>query len=260
MWRSGSVIALTIGVASNQAPAAIFDRDDRQYVSTAPGSPYSPIGIVSRGSLGEYRTTGVLVDECDVLTSQHVLGYGKSPLGKRLKFIGARGTPERVSSMGTVIAVGGLERIHSPAEQFEVRGRDWLLLRLDKCLGVSLGYAVLKTGPFSTGEFRNLQSAGYPGGRSSHTGLTLDPSCRFTGSKGGVWLNDCASMPGNSGGPIFRISGSRSKPQMEVYAIQSAGYAWAAPVPFAAGYDNQATPVDSIARQIAPYLRASGDH
>jgi V8-like Glu-specific endopeptidase len=239
------------------ADAAIFDHDDRRYVSTAPGSPYSPVGLVSRGLLVEHRTTGILVSDCHVLTSQHILGYGQSPLGERLRFEGARGTLQRVSSYGTVVAVGGLKRAETAAEQLEAGGQDWLLLRLDKCIGASLGHAILKTGALVPYEFQNLQSAGYPEDRSRDMGLTIDPSCRITGARGTVWLNDCAALPGNSGGPIFRLSASGSKPQMEVYAIQTAAYTWATAVPFMPGYDNQATPATLILPHIAQYLTAN---
>jgi V8-like Glu-specific endopeptidase len=254
--RIGLLAGSILLAVSTGAYPAIFDHDDRQYVSTVPGSPYSPVGLVSRGLLVEHHTTGILVSDCDVLTSQHILGYGRSPLGQRLRFEGARGTPQRISSYGTVVAVGGLKRVQTAAEQFDAGGQDWLLLRLDKCIGATLGHAILKSGPVIPDELRSVESAGYPQDRSRDMGLTIDPSCRITGARGTVLLNDCAALPGNSGGPIFRLSASRSKPQMEVYAIQTAAYTWAAAVPFTPGYDNQATPATLILPQIERYLSA----
>src|SRR5437763_571513 len=84
--------------------STIFDRDDRQYVSTAPGSPYAPIGrVIQRGLVYNKLSTGFLVDECNVLTSQSVFGNGQTPVGRRLTFKAAVGTPQQVSSKGTVI-------------------------------------------------------------------------------------------------------------------------------------------------------------
>jgi hypothetical protein len=247
-----------LAAIATSSQSAIFGRDDRLYVSPAAGSPYSPVGLVVAGSLLERRTTGFLVDECHVLTSEAAaLGYGESPLGRRARFIGGLGTRQRVSSQGTVVAVGGAVRIRSSAEQFKVGGRDWLLLHLDKCVGATLGYVTLKTGPFSPYEFRNLESAGYPTGRSIHSGLTLDPSCQLLANYGTVWGNDCAMARGDAGDPIFRLSTLTGKPRLEVYAMQSAGYLRKEPVSMVPGYANQAVPMSLIASQITPYLTAN---
>ena len=247
--------ALLTGIAI-PSQSTIFDRDDRQYVSTAPGSPYAPIGKVIRGGLIYHWSTGVLVDECNVLTSQHLFGTGQTPVGQHLTFKAAMGTPQHVSSRGTVVAVGGYEPTSTWAEQTALRGRDWLLLRLDKCLGVSLGYATLKTGPYSPYEFENVQSAGYPTRRHSNEGLTLDPACRITYGAGSIWMDDCATVAGDAGDPLFRVSASGSKPRLEVIAIQVAGYNWYKPVPANPKFQNQAVPVALIAPQIERYLSA----
>jgi hypothetical protein len=205
-------------------------------------------------------TTGFLVDDCHVLTSQIVLGYGQAPLGKRVKFQTAIGTPQHQTTSATVVAAGGFRRNRTADEQYDRGGRDWLLLRLDRCIGASLGHVTLKTGPFSPYEFRNLKSAGYPQHRSRGNGLTVDPSCSVVASRGTVWLNDCATTKGDAGDPIFRISASGAKPQMEVYAMQSAGFKRRTPVPLTPGYENQAVPMSLIAPQIASYLSSNGPH
>jgi V8-like Glu-specific endopeptidase len=253
------VSAALVAALATPAQSSIFDRDDRQYVSTAEKSPYSPVGRVTQHNLiMRSFATGFLVDECHVLTSQIVLGYGQTPVGKRLTFETAVGTPQQESTKATVVAAGGFRRNRTSEEQYERGGRDWLLLRLDRCLGASLGYVTLKTGPFSPYEFRDLKSAGFPQQRSRRRGLTLDPSCRIIASRGTVWLNDCATVAGDAGDPIFRISGSGARPQMEVYAMQSAGFTRTNPVQLKPGYENQAVPMSLIASQIASYLSANG--
>ena len=212
--RSVSCWALLM-VAAGPSHSAIFDRDDRQYVGTGEGSPYAPIGKVIQGSLIYKWSTGVLVDECNVLTSQHVFGIGRTPVGRRLTFKAALGMPQHVSTKGTVVAVGGYEPTSTLTERSALGGRDWLLLRLDECLGASLGYAALKTGPYSPYEFQNLQSAGYPM-RRHHSELTLDPACRITYGAGSVWMNDCATVAGDTGDPLFRVSTSAGKLRLEV--------------------------------------------
>src|SRR5437763_12216133 len=97
--RSVGSSALLVTVAA-PSQSAIFDRDDRQYVSTAQGSPYAPIGKVIHGTLIYHWSTGVLVDECNVLTSQDAYGTGQTPIGRRLNFKAAMGTPQQVSSRG----------------------------------------------------------------------------------------------------------------------------------------------------------------
>jgi V8-like Glu-specific endopeptidase len=242
------------GFYSSFCRATIFDADDREYVSTAPGSPFSAVGLVTRGLIVEHFATGTLVDECDVLTSQHIFGSQDSPVGKRANFTGAVGTTFQVSSGGTVIAFGGLERYRGASQQYQARAHDWLLLRLDQCLGATLGFAELRNWPAGSDGLSHVQSAGYPVGRHRRSGLTLDPSCEVRGTYEQVWLNDCATSPGNSGGPVFRLDRSSQKPRLEVYAIQSAGFYERKAIPFRKGIENQATPVSAILPHIEAYL------
>ena len=240
--------------SSTVATATIFDTDNRQYATPARGSPFSAVGLVTRGLLIERYGTGTLIDECHVLTAQHVLGSAGSPIGSRAKFTGALGTADEVSSEGTVVASGGRE-VYS-AQTFEALARDWVLIRLDTCLGATLGFAKLRSQPVQTSELARVESAGYPVGRHRRTGLTVDPSCEIRGIYRLVWLNDCATLPGNSGGPIFRMIVSNGKPQLEIYAIQSAGYERKT-APFSAYTANQATPVWGILPGIRKYLSQS---
>lgn len=253
--RSVGIGALLMTAAA-PSQSAIFDRDDRQYVSTPHGSPYAPIGKVIQGRLIYKWSTGVLVDECDVLTSQSAFGTGQTPVGRRLTFKAAFRTSQPVSSRGTVVAVGGYEPTSTSPERSALGGRDWLLLRLDECVGARLGYATLKTGPYSPYEFQNVQSAGYPMRRHSRE-LTLDPACAITYGAGSVWMNDCATVRGDSGDPIFRVSTSGGKPRLEVFAIQIAGYNSYKPIPANPKFQNQAVPVAVIAPEIERYLSAS---
>lgn len=260
MKRTHLLLALagTAMLGGSAAPghSSIFGRDDRQYVGIAAGSPYSSVGLVAQGLIMKSFTTGFLVDDCHVLTAQGVLGYGQAPFGKRLTFLTGLGTPRRQSTKATVVAAGGFRRNRTGEEQYERGGRDWLLLQLDQCIGAILGHVMLKTGPFSPYEFRDLRSAGYPAHRRRASGLTVDPSCNVIASKGTVWLNDCATVKGDAGDPIFRISTLGPRPQMEVYAMQSAGFEGGKPVSLTPGYENQAVPMSLIAPQIKRYLSA----
>jgi hypothetical protein len=90
--------------------------------------------------------------------------------------------------------------------------------------------------------------------RSRSVGLTIDPSCGIRSVRPLVWLNDCAALGGNSGGPIFRITGFGQHPRMQVYAIQSAAVRKRTVLPFAMEYANQATPAWAILPHIVSWI------
>ena len=216
--------------------AAIFDQDDRITVSTAPGSPYAPIGRVTREGIVPLHTTGT------VLTSQHLFGQQRA-MGRRVVFTAAIGTRDQASSRGTVVAAGGYEKHPIATELDAAIASDWIVVKLDTCLGRSLGFATIRTYPQTAAELAHVESAGYPADRPWQAGLTVDPSCAIRGLYAQVWLNDCAALSGNSGGPIFRVAKSEGRQQLEVYAIQSRAFSYRGVVPFAGGYENMATPV-----------------
>jgi hypothetical protein len=239
--------------------SAIFGRDDREYASASRGSPYAPVGIVLRHVITRFHpytvATGFLVDDCHVLTSQGAMNGKKSPVGSHLRFRSGLGTPYYRSTRGTIVAFGGqTERIRTTESQMEGGARDWLLLRLDQCVGKTLGHVALKTGPFSPYEFRDLSSASYPRDRGKARGVTIDPSCMLLRTRGPMWVNDCALARGDAGAPIFRIAVTGATHQMVVYAMQSTGHLTNTPVQAASGYENQAIPMSVIAPQIERYL------
>ena len=234
--------------------SAIFDRDDREYVSPVLGSPYSPVGLVTAGTVFWLRSAGFLADDCHVLTSHMIVGYGAAPVGKRAKFEVGIGTSQYASSKGTIVAGGQIERLQPGQDLYKTGGGDWLLLRLDQCLGARVGHVALRTGPYSPYEFRDLKSAGYPVHRSRNRGITVDPSCRVLGGTERIWVNDCATTRGDAGDPIFQVSNSGPMAQMQVYAMQAYGATPREPIPMTPGLANGAIPMSYIAPQIARFL------
>lgn len=239
-------------ISSTASPtaAAIFDSDDRRVVDTSAGSPYSPVGLVVGGPL---YGTGTLVADCYAITSQHIFGGRESALGRRVKFIGSLGSRQLARSKGTVVAQGNLEQTVNSKDPYEIRARDWVLIKLDKCLGTSLGVATLVPNPRAE-DLMHVQSAGFPMDRPRSRGLTVDPSCAIRSVRPLVWLNDCAALGGNSGGPIFRMVEAGGRQRMEVYAIQAAAVRSGNPMPFAAPYANQATPAWAILPHILTWI------
>jgi V8-like Glu-specific endopeptidase len=242
-------LALALVVAASPLRAAIFDHDDRIMVPADPQSAYAPIGLVWADGLA----TGFMVDKCHVLTVQHAFGDARSPIGREVVF-GALITDNAhwTWSWGKVVAAGGLENHASDYDA--ARASDWVLLRLRKCLGATIGYVRLVTAEPDT--LPELQSAGYPEDRKWAKGITVDPACRMHGARRGLWLNDCAAVGGNSGSPIFSQLREDGRPRLQVYAIQSAAYGYADHnFPFNAPHANVATRVADILPHISKLLR-----
>lgn len=200
---------------------ATFDHDDRIAI-TRPSAQFLAIGIVKGGKAVAYAT-GFLVTQCHVLTVKHAAGRVANVTGRRMRFslpfAGEEGT-----SVGTVVLAGSLDLVADPNRLD--RSEDWLLLRLDHCLGTRFGFLALgdqadKSGPFRTPSHDALFSAGFPIDRSWRRQLTIDPQCRARRVSGPFLVHDCSSLPGNSGSPIFTTAWRDGHPRVEVVAMHS---------------------------------------
>lgn len=259
-WLYRLLIFYFAALATSPSSAAVFDHDNRFTPPTEANSPFAPIGVVRPLSgLGSWAllryTTGFLVDECHVLTAQHLLGDDTSPIGKRVRFTGGFTTPTRLTSHGTVISAGGLENYsgydrHKGSDRYEAaRAHDWILIKLDQCIGRQLGYARL------TPELPawNVESAGFPN-KFFRQPLKLDPSCRIRYRTRLLFLNDCAVEPGNSGSPVFSEVRQGNNVVLEVYAIESAGWETTKPCSFSSANANIATPVSQMWKELSEAL------
>jgi V8-like Glu-specific endopeptidase len=206
--------------------ALVFGKDDRQIVSSEPGSPFSPIGVVYGAPETAY-STAFLIDDCHALTVQHVFGATRSSVGRTITFAAGVSGPARRwrRARATVIADGGLERAKGDA--YSIRRVDWALLRLSKCLGREFGHVTITSRMPKVDE--EIAMAGYPIDSPLSRGLEMDPSCRIREKRSGVLLHDCAGLPGNSGSPLFRISEIKGTQRLEVFAIAAAGHAFNVP-------------------------------
>jgi V8-like Glu-specific endopeptidase len=260
VWLRRAFIALCALPVSVPAFAAVFEQDNRFTPPTEQNSPYAPIGVVRPLSgLGSWAllryTTGFLVDDCHVLTAQHLLGDDTSPIGKRVRFTGGFTSPTRLTSHGTVTAAGGVENYggydrHKGSERYEAaRAHDWMLIRLDQCIGKQLGFLHLKPELPAW----NVESAGFPN-KFFRQPLKLDPSCRVRYRTKLLFLNDCAVEPGNSGSPVFSEVRQGDQIVLEVYAIESAGWMTNKPCPFSWADANIATPVSGMWGQVSQAL------
>lgn len=253
MRRLFSLCSLLFPFAA-PAEGATFDRDDRVAI-TRPGAELLPIGIV-KGGKGVAYATGFLVGDCHVLTVKHAAGRVASVAGRRmtfrLPFAGRDG-----SSAGSVVAAGGLDLVGDPNRLD--RSEDWLLLRLDRCLGQRFGSLALadhakKSGPIRTSGTSALFSAGFPIDQSWRRQLTIDPECRVRGVTRHLFIHDCSSLPGNSGSPIFATVWRDGRASFEVLAMHSTATASRRVLAFRGEDASVATRMADVLPAIRAYL------
>lgn len=233
---------------------ATFDRDDRVAV-TRPGADLLPIGIV-KGGKGIAYATGFLVGDCHVLTVKHAAGRVASVAGRRMTFRLPFAGPDG-SSAASVVAAGGLDLVSDPNRLD--RSEDWLLLRLDHCLGQRFGSLALadqpeKSGPIRTAETGALFSAGFPIDQSWRRQLTIDPECRARGVASHLFVHDCSSVPGNSGSPIFKTVWRDGRASLEVLAMHSTATASRGVLAYRAEDASVATRMADVLPAIRAYL------
>jgi hypothetical protein len=235
---------LLAAIPQGRLCASVFNRDDRITEPADVHGASAPIGMMWADKLA----TGFLVSQCHVLSVRHVFEGVAPAIGRRAVFGAlARDAGHWTASWGTVVAAGEVNG--DPTDYDSVRAADWLLVRLDTCLGKKLGFVSLSSEPPSLA--RDLKSAGYPYDRRGSGGVTIDPACRIAGTRERVWLNDCAALAGNSGSPIFSEIQVNGRTALRVYAMQSAAHDSTAPVPFNPALANVATPMAGIIPQIA---------
>ena len=238
-----------LAATSVTSRAAIVDRDDRVEVRGTSASLYAPIGRV----IGDRRAgTGFLVAECHVLTAQHNFSARGPAVGHAITFQAMDGH----SSRGTIIASGELDVARQPKDWSEGRSRDWMLIRLDVCLGRSLGFVELAADQdfaFSEAD-RPVRSAGFPSGRRSPDTMMLDPSCRIRGGNFREWMNDCAALPGDSGSPIFQEVRSGGGLRLRVVAMVTCGEHGGRAGAYDSATANRATKMAYILPSIARFL------
>lgn len=241
---------LSILTLAAPAAAATFDRDDRVAI-TSPDAQLLPIGIV-RGGRGIAYATGFLVDNCHVLTVKHAAGRVATVAGRRMRFHLPLASPDSVSA-GSVVAAGALDLVADPNRLD--RSQDWLLLRLDRCLGRRFGSLALEEhGPDRRANSGALFSAGFPNDQPRRRQLTIDPACRVRGGSGPVMIHDCSSHPGNSGSPIFAIISRGGRLVIAVLAMHATATVTRRILPFRGEDANVATRMADILPSIRRFL------
>lgn len=214
-----------------------------------------PVGVVTGGQdVG--HGTGVLIGECLVLTAKHVAGQIANPIGRRMSFaVPIPGQPAAQSD-GTIILAGDFDPRIAVTPY---RTQDWMLIRLDRCLGRTVGTMRLDPRPPAahskvySGSFP-IESAGFPADRSWQDGATVDPRCQLLQESRTLMFNDCRATFGSSGGPIFVRQLGRDGDSLVVLGIQTAGADTGA-AGMCQPVAKIATPVAALRPAIEPYLR-----
>lgn len=237
-----------MAVAGSEAQAAIFEIDDRIGVERG-DVELRGVGIVSETPTSDYGTA-FLIDACHALSARHVVHQAEA-MGQQvtLQFEPWRASTRANSAVGTVVATGGTPRRLSDLSQ------DWILLRLDRCLGATLGFLPLSMTPLAFRADRRaigpaLKAVGFPHDRAVVRGPTIDPLCAVRMISSFGLLHDCATLPGNSGGPL--IAWNAAMERYEVVAINVAGHDRATAERFDAEAANVAVSIESI----LPAIRA----
>ncbi len=193
------------------------------------GKAYAPIGAVYsqnmvmspvNGTMTKGgRSTGFTVSQCHMLTTYHsVFGMDKKPKDK----VGANKYSAKFH-VGPPIGNKPFSEVVDARPVFEdgklvggsyvpMSGEDWVLMKLDKCVGEKYGF--MKIGSFGRdiGPTDRFEIAGYFGEFDNKDGtvksLRRDSNCPiYEKDIGGFFWTECAHSPGGSGGPLhFRDS------------------------------------------------------
>ena len=243
-WRQ-CILALILATAScSGAPGAIFDKDDRIRV----GVENSPLSAIGKIGSGMRWGTGFLISECHVLTVRHLFGGRRKPIGRKVTFRITASAGEYERSEGVVIASGKLSK------ETTDRSDDWALVQLDHCLGRAVGYFDITSdlelrAHYATGPVR---IAGFPRGGTSI--LVMDPDCSIRHGTSLEWFNDCATLQGNSGSPVFRHVRAGGRDRFYVVGMQTSGFNSTIVRSYDPRIANRATRIDILAKAVAPYL------
>jgi hypothetical protein len=207
-----AAVAVFALIVWTQATAWVFYIDQRTV------SRSSQVGRITVDlPEGKSTGTGFLVSECEVLTNFHVVfgpWYVTAPRPPSPSYLAtfeltevrlADGSHPTAKAMP--IAWGDYS---GPDRQFRKPAEDWVLLVLDSCIGIPHGSYTLIDPAFDDDMADNggVAAIGYSAGRQM-----IDAQCSIRQVEGsapdGALLHDCATLKGDSGGPIVKRGTNR---------------------------------------------------
>src|SRR5262245_60578465 len=159
---------------------------------------------------GSGTGTAFLIDACGILTNFHVVFGPWTVTALRPPSHDFTGTftltevtlPDGSHPTARAVPVVWGDYL-GPERQWRRPQEDWAYLVLDRCLGTRHGYFTLREADlYEPPVDRGFTATGYSAGRQM-----ADPACAARADPAADargWLHDCATLAGDSGGPIFR--------------------------------------------------------
>jgi hypothetical protein len=211
---------------------------------------------------GSGSGTAFLIDECGILTNFHVVFGPWTVTALRPPshdFTGTFTLTEVTRPDGSHPATRAIPVVWGdylgPGRQWRRPEEDWVYLALEDCLGLRHGYFDLREADlYEPPVDHGFTATGYSAGRQM-----ADPACaarRDPAEAAKGWLHDCATLAGDSGGPIFRAgtltvvalaSGYRAQSEGRVCLSAAPGDEWFAT--WGSGCANVAVPVSTAMRE-----------
>lgn len=152
-----------------------------------------PIGRIHTLGLSARHASAVLIGPCHAMSARHLLPRGKV-LGRRLRFQSGR-----LQSMGAVVLAGQGPNLANRQDW----SADWMLVRLDDCIGFEVGFAPLAIAIATT---EVIAEAWRPGRRNSYM-----TACRIVRYDRLALKTSCPAQPGQSGGALFSRDATSGK-------------------------------------------------
>jgi protease YdgD len=169
-----------------------FGNDDRVRVDVN-AAPWRFMGMLRFQSGGMCSAT--LVGRNVVVTAAHCLYAGGGRLDARARFTSASG--EHSARVTDYLIDTGYNYVRFSSTE-EISGLDWALLRLDRPLGDTLGYATIRGLTRADARQADLMQAGYAWDTGEH--LTANLSCRIVDMRlDHTFAHECDTTRGDSG-------------------------------------------------------------
>lgn len=169
-----------------------FGNDDRVRVDVS-AAPWRFMGVLRFQSGGVCSAT--LVGRNAVVTAAHCLYAGDGRLDARARFTNASG--EHSARVTDYLVDTGYNYVRFSSTE-EISGLDWALLRLDRPLGETLGYATVRGLTRANARQADLMQAGYAWDTGEHLAANL--SCRIVNLRTDrTFAHECDTTRGDSG-------------------------------------------------------------
>jgi hypothetical protein len=178
---------------------------------------------------GSGSGTAFLIDECGILTNFHVVFGPWTVTALRPPSHDFTGTftltevtlPDGSHPTTRAIPVAWGDYL-GPDRQWRRPEEDWAYLTLERCLGAEYGWFELREPTvYEPAIDKGFSATGYSAGRQMADPLCAARADPADGAK--AWLHDCATLAGDSGGPVFRNGSLNVIAMASAYRAEGSG-------------------------------------